>query len=135
MQTWMHAHYCLAMLWRVMNRENNTYEVLYTHEAEHNMEIVLVTSFIYIYLILTSWPSRSYGSRITHYLCNKRLSPLTLWVWITIVQDVDDTTLCHKVWTWLGKGRWFSPFSSTNKINRHDIPDMCLNMVLNTITP
>jgi hypothetical protein len=27
---------------------------LYTHEAEHNMEIVLVTSFIYIYLILTS---------------------------------------------------------------------------------
>jgi hypothetical protein len=31
------------MLWRVMHRENNKFEVLYTHEAEHNMKIVLVT--------------------------------------------------------------------------------------------
>ena len=43
METWMHARYCLAMLWRGVHREENKFEVLYTHEAEHNMQIVLVT--------------------------------------------------------------------------------------------
>ena len=135
MRTWMHAHYCLAMLWRVMHREKNKFEVLYTHEAEHNMEMLLVTQFMSIYLIVTRGPSCSHDIRIKHYLCNKCISPLTLWVWITIMRDVDDTTLCHKVWQWLGTGRWFFPVSSTNKINRHDIPDMCLKMVLHTTTP
>ena len=31
------------MLWRVMYREKKKIEVLYTHEAEHNMDILLVT--------------------------------------------------------------------------------------------
>jgi hypothetical protein len=31
------------MLWRVMHREKKQFEVLYTHEAEHNMEMLLVT--------------------------------------------------------------------------------------------
>jgi hypothetical protein len=31
------------MLWRGVHREENKFEVLYTHEAEHNMQIFLVT--------------------------------------------------------------------------------------------
>ena len=31
------------MLWRVMHREKNKFEVLYTQEAEHKMEMLLVT--------------------------------------------------------------------------------------------
>ena len=30
-------------------------------------------------------------------------------------------------------GRWFSPASSTTKTGRHDIPEILLNVVLNTI--
>jgi hypothetical protein len=38
---------------------------------------------------------------------------------------------------WLAAGRWFSmvtPVSSTNKIDRHDITEISLKVVLNTIT-
>ena len=66
-----------------------------------------------------SW---SYGSWIYNYLC---LSPLMLWVWISI--SARCTTLCGKVCQWLATGRWFSPcppVSSTNKIDRHDITDI-----------
>ena len=38
---------------------------------------------------------------------------------------------------WLATGRWFSmgtPVSSTNKTDRHDITDILLKVVLNTIT-
>jgi len=38
-----------------------------------------------------SWPW-SYGSWIYNYLCNQCLSPLMLWVWISI--RVRCTTLC-----------------------------------------
>ena len=46
------------------------------------------------------------------------------------------TTLCNKVSHWFVTGRWFSPdikVSSTNKIDRHDITPILLNVVLNTI--
>ena len=43
-------------------------------------------------------------------------------------------TLCYKVCQWLVTGRWFSPVSSTNKTDRHDIAEILLNVVLNTIT-
>jgi hypothetical protein len=39
---------------------------------------------------------------------------------------------------WLSAGRWFSPgtpVSSTNKIDRHDISDILLNVTLNTNNP
>ena len=61
-----------------------------------------------------SWPW-SYGCWILNYLCNQCLSPLLLWVWISIWARC--TTLCDKVCQWLATGRWFSagpPVSSTN---------------------
>jgi hypothetical protein len=54
----------------------------------------LLTIFRYI---VGPW---SYGSRIYNYLCNKCLSPLMLWVRISI--RVRYTTLCDKVCQWLG---------------------------------
>ena len=38
-----------------------------------------------------------------------------------------------KVCQWLTTGRWFSPVSSTNKTDRHDITEILLKVVLNTI--
>jgi hypothetical protein len=83
-------------------------------------------SFVYIVNIYRepSWPW-SYGSWIYNYLCNQCLSPLTLWVWISIRARC--TTLCIKVCQWLATGRWFSsgpPVSSTNKTDRHDIAEI-----------
>jgi hypothetical protein len=47
-------------------------------------------------------------------------------------------TLCDKVCKWLTAGRWFSPgtpVSSTNKTDCHDITEILLKVVLNTLTP
>jgi len=46
-----------------------------------NMYIMLY-SHIYFYCSRPSW---SYGSWIYDYLCNQYLSPLTLWVWISLL--------------------------------------------------
>ena len=35
----------------------------------------------------------------------------------------------------LQNGRWFSPVSSINKTDRHDIAEILLKLVLNMITP
>jgi hypothetical protein len=46
------------------------------------------------------------------------------------------TTLCDKVCQWLATGLWFSlgtPVSSTNKTDRHNITEILLKVVLNTI--
>jgi hypothetical protein len=84
-----------------------------------------------------SWPW-SYCSCIYNYLCNQCLSPLMLWVRISIM--VRRTTLCDKVCQWLATGRWFSPGpplssigGSTNKTDRHDITEILLRVALNTI--
>ena len=79
----------------------------------------------------------SYGSWICNYLCNQYLSPLTLWVRILFRRGVLSKTLCDKVCQWLVTGQWFSPStlgSSTNKTDRHDITEILLKVVLNTIT-
>jgi len=83
------------------------------------------------------WWSWSYGSWIYNYLCNQCLSPLKLWLRIPFMWGVLDTTLCDKVCQWLVVGRWFSPgtpLSSTNKTTRHDISEVLLKVVLNTIS-
>ena len=80
-----------------------------------------------------SWPWSS-GSWIYNYLCNQCLSPLIMWVRISIRARY--TTLCDKVCQWLVTGRWFSPgplVSSTNKTDRHDITEILLKVALNTI--
>ena len=81
---------------------------------------------------LPSWPW-SYDSWIYNYLCNQCLSPLMLWVRIPFRRGVLDTTLCDKVCQWLATGRWFSPVSSTNKTDRHDITEILLKVALSTI--
>jgi hypothetical protein len=80
---------------------------------------------------------RMVGSWMYDYLCNQCLSPLTLWVQILLWRYVLDTTFCDKVCQWLATAQWFSPstlVSSTNKTNRHDITEILLKVVLNTIT-
>ena len=83
---------------------------------------------------LWSW---LYDSWNYHYLCNKCLSPLKLRVQSCSWGGVLDTTLCNKVCQSLTAGQWFSPgtlVSSTNKTACHDITEILLKVVLNTIT-
>ena len=92
---------------------------------------LLLTTVFFNYLPEPSLPW-SYGSWI--YLCNQCLSPLMLWVRISIRARC--TTLCDKVWQWLATGRWFSPglpVSSTNQTDCHDITEILLKVALNTI--
>jgi hypothetical protein len=72
--------------------------------------------------------------RMVIYLCNHCLSPVMLWVRISIRARY--TTLCDKVYQWLETSRWFSPgppVSCTNKTDRHDITEILLKVALNTI--
>ena len=45
-------------------------------------------------------------------------------------RGVLDTTLCDKVCQSLATGRWFSPVSSTNETDRHDITEILLKVAL-----
>jgi hypothetical protein len=100
-----------------------------TNPTTHNSNFMKVSYFYYTHF----WPW-SYGSWIYNYLCNQCLSPLMLWVRISIRARY--TTLCDKVCQWLATGRWFSPgplVSSTNKTDCHDITEILLKVALNTI--
>ena len=80
-----------------------------------------------------SWPW-SYGSWIYNYQCSRCLSPLMLWIRISIRARC--TTLCDKVCQWFAAPRCFSlcpPVSSTNKTDRHDIIEILMKVALNTI--
>ena len=74
----------------------------------------------------------SYGSWIYNFLCNQCLSPLKSWVQALFMAR---STWCNsnQVYQWLAIGRWFSPVSSTNKTDRHNITEILLKVVLNTI--
>ena len=48
--------------------------------------------------------------------------------------EVLDTTLCDKVCQSLVAGRWFSPVSSTNKADSHDITEILWKVASNIIT-
>jgi hypothetical protein len=66
-------------------------------------------------------------SEVWRYLSLSVLSPLMLWVRISI--RARRTTLCDKVCQWLATGRWFSPsppVSFTNKTEHHDITEILL---------
>jgi hypothetical protein len=49
-------------------------------------------------------------------------------------QDVLITTLCDKVCQWLVTVLWFSPVTSTNETDCHDITEILLKVALRTIT-
>ena len=69
-------------------------------------------------------------------LCNQCLSPLMLWVRTLLMRGVLDTILFDQVCQWLATGQWFfpgTPVSSTNKTDRHDMTEILLKVVLNTI--
>ena len=93
----------------------------------------MATKLFLKFLVGLSWPW-SYGSWIYNLLCNQCLSPLMLWVRISIRARY--TTLCDKVCQWLATGLWFSPgptVSPTNKTDCHNITEILLKVVLNTI--
>jgi hypothetical protein len=50
-----------------------------------------------------------------------------------VFDRVLDTTLCDKVCQLLVAGWWFSPVSSTNKTEWHDITEILLKVALDTI--
>ena len=66
-------------------------------------------------------------------MCNKCISPLKLLVRTLLRRGVLDTTSCDKACQLLATGRWFSPVSSTNKTDCHDIYDILLEVALSTI--
>jgi hypothetical protein len=66
-------------------------------------------------------------SWIYNYPCNQCLSPLMLWIPISIRARC--TTLCDKFCQWLETGRWCSPVSSTNKTDHHDITEILKNTI------
>jgi len=85
--------------------------------------LVLIKSFYITWLLFILLIGGCRGSDcmvvgfITTYIAYKYLSPLTLWVQISLRWSVLDTTLCDKVCQWLATGRRFSPgtlLSSTN---------------------
>jgi len=90
----------------------------------------------YMFILMRPSWSWSYGSWIYNYLCNQCISPLKLWVRIQFRRGVIDTTLRNKACQWLATGWWSSPgtpISSANKTDRHNITELLLKVVLNTI--
>jgi hypothetical protein len=73
----------------------------------------------------------SFGSWIYNYLCNQCLSSQILWVWISIRARC--TTLCDQVCQWFAAVQWFSPVSSFNITDHHDVTEILLKVALNTI--
>jgi hypothetical protein len=92
-----------------------------------------ISLWILSYVIYTGQGSScswSYGSWSYNYLCNQCLSPLKLQVWIPIM-----ARCTWYIIMWLAAGGRFSPGTSTNKTDCHDITDILLKMVINTIPP
>jgi hypothetical protein len=72
---------------------------------------------------ITTYPIRAYH----HWSCD--FESHSWW-------GVPDTMLCDKVCQWFATGWWFSPgnlVSSTNKTDCHDINEILLKVVLNTM--
>jgi len=74
---------------------------------------------------------------VVGFITTYALSAYHHWcLWVRISIRARCTTVCNKVCQWLATGRWFSPdppVSSTNKTDRHDIAEILLKVVLNTI--
>jgi hypothetical protein len=73
---------------------------------------------------------------ILHVLHCSTFNPFpTLWVWVLLMVRWIDTTLCDKVCQWLAAGQWFTPVSSTIKIDCHDRTEILLKVASNTTLP
>jgi hypothetical protein len=51
-------------------------------------------------------------------------------LWVRISIRARCTTLCDNVCQWFTTGQWFSPVSSTNKTDRHDITEILLKVTI-----
>jgi hypothetical protein len=123
------------MLYKLSYRRPSTYTVSGGWIYEPYTVTIILGRGTFPLELEPSW-SWSYGSWIYNYLCNQCLSPLELWVWTAFIARCTRYNICDKVCQWLATGRWFSPgtlFSSTNKIDRHNITEILLKVVLNTI--
>jgi len=100
------------------------------HKHKYVVTFYLDLSMIWKMTMRTNCPILIYDKKII-------VSWNTLWVRIPLRRGVLDTPLCDKACQWLTAGRWFSPgtpFSSTNKTDRHDIAEILLKKALNTTT-
>ena len=66
-------------------------------------------------------------------MCNQYISPLKLWVRTPVHGEVYLIQHYVIVCQWLATCRWFSPNSSTNKTECHNITEILLKVALNTI--
>ena len=107
--------------------QNIRWNIIFCSKSSYSRLLTITIKWIWTG---QSWPW-SYGSWIYTYLCNQCLSPLMLWVRISTRARC--TTLCDKVCQWLVTGRWFSPVSSINKTDRHEITEILLKVTLSTI--
>ena len=103
------------------NKDMTKHTHTHTHTPHHTCVVVIVMLIEFI----TTYAISGYH----HWRC---VFGSRSW------RDVLDTTLCDKVCEWLAAGWWFSPgtpFSFTNKTDRHDLTKILLKVALNTITP
>ena len=59
-----------------------------------------------------------------------------IYIYISSIRNVADTTLYDKVCQWFATGQGFSPgtlISSTNKTDHHNITEILLKVALNTV--
>jgi hypothetical protein len=68
--------------------------------------MLFTIKFVYYFIYIRGRDRMVVGSWIYNYLCKQYLSPLMLWVRISI--SARCTTLCDKVCQWLATARWFS---------------------------
>ena len=107
--------------------------------CHHFYDIVWIMSYFlwhsasYVIISMVLCEMCHFCDIVYNYLCNQCLSPLTMWVQTPLRRGVLDTALCDKVCQWLVEGRWFSLLSSTSKTDCHDISEILIKVVLNTI--
>ena len=97
-----------------------------------SIDLSQFTYAIYIVSKLRPSWSWSYRSWIYNCLCNQILSPLKLWVRISLILEIQ-----HYVTKFVSNLRqvgWGTPVSSTNKTDFHDITEILLEVALNTMT-
>ena len=109
----------------------------YTDCVKNSMVGTILTLYIETFLCLfhhvRGHCDHDHRAMIYNYLFNQCLSPLKLWIRIPLRRGVLNTTLCDKVVA----SQWFSqrtPVSSTNITDPHDIIEILLKVVLNTIS-
>ena len=78
----------------------------------------------FTYNILKVYHLLTIHSRFIIYLSTNKYFILNLYC--------SHTTLCDKICQGLATGRWFSPVSSTNKTDRHNITEILLKVAFNS---